>query len=149
MPKNTKWGHMIKTKTKGRMQKGRLTNPQISLVLGLVSPGTKVGMLKAVLSVDLLILVLKSGPRPCYIKCEEKLGIPLPTALSGNTHLCIHTVGLLLVLFWSDTHGYWLTSALKLCLHSDYVDLKHAIKNRERFSVACFDVFTWTCIHFW
>ena len=26
----------------GRMQKGRLTNPQISLVLGLVSPGIKV-----------------------------------------------------------------------------------------------------------
>ena len=38
------------------MQKGRLTNTQISLVLGLVSPGIKVGMLKAVLSVDLLIL---------------------------------------------------------------------------------------------
>ena len=51
-----------------RMQKGRLTNPQISLVLGLVSPGIKVGMLKAVLSVDLLILVLKSGPRPCLHK---------------------------------------------------------------------------------
>ena len=50
------------------MQKGRLTNPQISLVLGLVSPGIKVGMLKAVLSVDLLILVLKSGPRPCLHK---------------------------------------------------------------------------------
>ena len=72
------------------MQKGRLTNPQISLVLGLVSPGIKVGMLKALLSVDLLILVLKSGP----IKCEEKLGIPLLTALSGNTCMCIHTVGL-------------------------------------------------------
>ena len=54
--------------TKGRMQKGRLTNPQISLVLGLVSPGIKVGMLKAVLSVDLLILVLKSGPRLCVHK---------------------------------------------------------------------------------
>ena len=52
----------------GRMQKGRLTNPQISLVLGLVSPGIKVGMLKAVLSVDLLILVLKSGPRLCLHK---------------------------------------------------------------------------------
>ena len=53
---------------KGRMQKGRLTNPQISLVLGLVSPGIKVGMLKDVLSVDLLILVLKSGPRLCLHK---------------------------------------------------------------------------------
>ena len=48
--------------------KGRLTNPQISLVLGLVSPGIKVGMLKAILSVDLLILVLKSGPRLCLHK---------------------------------------------------------------------------------
>ena len=57
--------HLI---SKGRMQKGRLTNPQISLVLGLVSPGIKVGMLKAVLSADLLILVLKSGPRPCLHK---------------------------------------------------------------------------------
>ena len=54
--------------TQGRMQKGRLTNPQISLVLGLVSPGIKVGMLKAVLSVDLLILVLKSGRRLCLHK---------------------------------------------------------------------------------
>ena len=50
------------------MQKGRLTNPQFSLVIGLVSPGIKVGMLKAVPSVDLLILVLKSGPRLCLHK---------------------------------------------------------------------------------
>ena len=50
------------------MQKGRLTNTQISLVLGLVSPGIKVGMLKAILSVDLLILELKSGPRLCLHK---------------------------------------------------------------------------------
>ena len=72
------------------MQKGRLTNPQISLVLGLVSPGIKVGMLKAVLSVDLLILVLSLDQGLVYIKCEEKLGIPLLTALNGNTHLDIH-----------------------------------------------------------